>query len=116
MLTTERIKGVKISEISPLTRIEHDFHPVADELTRAYLKQITIDGHFHADPHPGNVFVVLADAENPLTPSEAKAIDRRACRASRASRRSLGSKRRRSSKPLRSRPTSTSSCRSSTSA
>src|SRR3954471_15330538 len=59
ILTMERIKGVKISEISPLTRIEHDFHPVADELTRAYLKQITIDGHFHADPHPGNVFVVL---------------------------------------------------------
>ena len=77
ILTTERIKGVKISEISPLTRIEHDFHPVAEELTRAYLKQITIDGHFHADPHPGNVFVVLADAENPMTPSEAKAIDRR---------------------------------------
>jgi predicted unusual protein kinase regulating ubiquinone biosynthesis (AarF/ABC1/UbiB family) len=77
VLTTERIKGEKISEISPLTRIEHDFHPVADELTRAYLKQITIDGHFHADPHPGNVFVVLADAENPLTPSEAKAMDRR---------------------------------------
>ena len=77
VLTTERIKGVKIDEISPLTRIEHDFHPVADELTRAYLKQITIDGHFHADPHPGNVFVVLADSENPLTPSEAKAMDRR---------------------------------------
>jgi len=77
VLTTERIKGVKIDEISPLTRIEHDFNPVADELTRAYLKQITIDGHFHADPHPGNVFVVLADSENPLTPSEAKAMDRR---------------------------------------
>jgi predicted unusual protein kinase regulating ubiquinone biosynthesis (AarF/ABC1/UbiB family) len=77
VLTTERIRGEKISEVSPLTRIEHDFHAVADELTRAYLKQITIDGHFHADPHPGNVFVVLPDAENPLTPSEAKAIDRR---------------------------------------
>jgi ubiquinone biosynthesis protein len=77
VLTLERIRGVKISEISPLIRIEHDFHPVADELTRAYLKQITIDGHFHADPHPGNVFVVLADAHNPLTPSEAKAMDRR---------------------------------------
>jgi len=77
VLTTERIHGVKISEVSPLTRIEHDFHPVADDLTRAYLKQITIDGHFHADPHPGNVFVVLADQDNPLTPSEAKALDRR---------------------------------------
>jgi ubiquinone biosynthesis protein len=77
VLTIERIKGVKIGDISPLTRIEHDFHPVADELTRAYLKQITIDGHFHADPHPGNVFVILANSENPMTPSEAKAIDRR---------------------------------------
>ena len=60
-----------------MTRLEHDFHPVAVELTRAYLKQITIDGHFHADPHPGNVFVVLADSENPPTPSEVKASDRR---------------------------------------
>jgi len=77
VLTIERIYGSKIGEISPLVRIEHDFHPVADELTRAYLKQITIEGHFHADPHPGNVFVVLADSENPLTPSEAKARDRR---------------------------------------
>ena len=75
--TSERIRGSKLDSISPLTRLEHDFHPVAVELTRAYLKQITIDGHFHADPHPGNVFVVLADAENPPTPSEVKASDRR---------------------------------------
>jgi predicted unusual protein kinase regulating ubiquinone biosynthesis (AarF/ABC1/UbiB family) len=78
VLTTERIRGAKIDSVSPLTRLEHDFHPVAVELTRAYLKQITIDGHFHADPHPGNVFVVLAESENPSTPSEAKANDRRA--------------------------------------
>jgi ubiquinone biosynthesis protein len=77
VLTTERIRGSKIDSVSPLTRLEHDFHPVARELTRAYLKQITIDGHFHADPHPGNVFVILADAENPPTPSEVKASDRR---------------------------------------
>ena len=77
VLTTERIRGSKIDAISPLTRLEHDFHPVAEELTRAYLKQITIDGHFHADPHPGNVFVVLRDSENPPTPSEVKASDRR---------------------------------------
>jgi predicted unusual protein kinase regulating ubiquinone biosynthesis (AarF/ABC1/UbiB family) len=78
VLTTERIRGTKISEVSPLVRIEHEFHPVADELTRAYLKQITIDGHFHADPHPGNIFVVMADQENPWTPSEVKAMNRRA--------------------------------------
>jgi len=78
VLTTERIRGTKIDDITPLTRIEHDFRPVADDLTRAYLKQITIDGHFHADPHPGNVFVVLPNTGNPLTPSEVKATDRRA--------------------------------------
>ena len=77
VLTNERIRGSKLDSISPLTRLEHDFHPVAVELTRAYLKQITIDGHFHADPHPGNVFVVLADSVNPPTPSEVKASDRR---------------------------------------
>ena len=80
VLTTERIRGVKIDEISPLTRIEREFHPVAEELTRAYLKQICIDGHFHADPHPGNVFVVLAETENPQTPSEVKANERRAAK------------------------------------
>ncbi len=77
VLTTERIRGAKIDSISPLARLEHDFHPVAVELTRAYLKQITIDGHFHADPHPGNVFVVLADSVNPQTPAEVKATERR---------------------------------------
>lgn len=78
VLTTERIRGTKLDAVSPLTRLEHDFHPVAEDLIRAYLKQITIDGHFHADPHPGNVFVVLPSDENPPTPSEMKASDRRA--------------------------------------
>ncbi|MGH7623075.1 MAG: ABC1 kinase family protein, partial [Gemmatimonadaceae bacterium] len=78
VLTTERVRGQKISDVSPLVRVEHDFHPIADELTRAYLKQITIDGHFHADPHPGNMFIVLPEDANPPTPSEARANDRRA--------------------------------------
>jgi predicted unusual protein kinase regulating ubiquinone biosynthesis (AarF/ABC1/UbiB family) len=37
-----------------------------------------VDGHFHADPHPGNVFVILPEMENPLTPAELNAQDRRA--------------------------------------
>jgi len=77
VLTTDRIRGLKIDEITPLTRIENDFVPLAEEITRAYLKTIIIDGHFHADPHPGNVFVVLPDTGNPLTPAELKAQDRR---------------------------------------
>lgn len=77
VLTTERIRGVKIQDIPPMTRIEHDFGPLADEFAKAYLQQITIDGHFHADPHPGNVFIVLPGMENPWTPSEIAAGERR---------------------------------------
>lgn len=70
VLTSERIRGVRIDEIPPVARTELDLRPLADELTRAYLKQIAAEGHFHADPHPGNVFVVLPETPNPPTPSE----------------------------------------------
>ncbi len=73
VLTMERIRGVKVDCVPPLARLDRDFRPVAEELTRAYLKQITIDGHFHADPHPGNIFVVLPRDDNPATPAEAHA-------------------------------------------
>jgi predicted unusual protein kinase regulating ubiquinone biosynthesis (AarF/ABC1/UbiB family) len=68
---------VKIDAVPQLTRIEHDFRPVAEEFARGYLKQITVDGHFHADPHPGNVFVILPGRDNPMTPSEVVAGERR---------------------------------------
>ncbi|MEO8193972.1 MAG: AarF/UbiB family protein [Gemmatimonadales bacterium] len=77
VLTTQRVRGRKISEIPPITRIEYDFEPLADEFARAYLHQVTATGHFHADPHPGNIFVVLPGRPNPLTPAEAAALDRR---------------------------------------
>jgi predicted unusual protein kinase regulating ubiquinone biosynthesis (AarF/ABC1/UbiB family) len=77
VLTTERIHGLKVDKVSPLTHLEHDFTPVAEELTRAYLKNITLDGFFHADPHPGNVFVVLPGMRNPPTPSDVAAENRR---------------------------------------
>jgi predicted unusual protein kinase regulating ubiquinone biosynthesis (AarF/ABC1/UbiB family) len=34
-----------------------DGQSLSEELFRAYLKQILVDGFFHADPHPGNVFI-----------------------------------------------------------
>jgi predicted unusual protein kinase regulating ubiquinone biosynthesis (AarF/ABC1/UbiB family) len=77
VLTTQRVRGVKISEIPPISRIEYDFEELAEEFARAYLHQITVNGHFHADPHPGNIFVVLPGRDNPLTPAEAAAMDRR---------------------------------------
>jgi ubiquinone biosynthesis protein len=77
VLTMERVHGVKVDAVPRIARIEHDFTPVADELTRAYLKGITIDGFFHADPHPGNVFVVMRGTRNPRTPAEVVSEDRR---------------------------------------
>jgi ubiquinone biosynthesis protein len=40
-----------------VVRIELDREVLAETLVRAYLKQIVIDGVFHADPHPGNVLI-----------------------------------------------------------
>ncbi len=57
VLTMEYIPGKKITEITPLKLMEIDGPNLADELFRAYLKQILVDGAFHADPHPGNVFL-----------------------------------------------------------
>jgi predicted unusual protein kinase regulating ubiquinone biosynthesis (AarF/ABC1/UbiB family) len=57
VLTMEFIRGRKITSISPLARLELDGDVLAEELFRAYLKQILVDGFFHADPHPGNVFL-----------------------------------------------------------
>ena len=77
VMTTERIKGVKIDSIPPIARIEYEFADLAEEFAHAYLHQITDSGHFHADPHPGNVFIVLPGPDNPRTPAEAAADDRR---------------------------------------
>ena len=77
VLTTERIKGIKISDIPAVSRVDYDFGTLAEELAHAYLHMITVEGHFHADPHPGNIFVVLPGRENPLTPGELVEADRR---------------------------------------
>jgi len=57
VLTMDWVPGTKITAVSPLERTELDGAVVADELFRAYLQQILIDGVFHADPHPGNVLL-----------------------------------------------------------
>jgi predicted unusual protein kinase regulating ubiquinone biosynthesis (AarF/ABC1/UbiB family) len=57
VLTMDYVSGRKITDLTPLARIDLDGHMLADYLFRAYLQQILIDGFFHADPHPGNVFL-----------------------------------------------------------
>jgi predicted unusual protein kinase regulating ubiquinone biosynthesis (AarF/ABC1/UbiB family) len=57
VLTMEYVPGIKITEMSPIARMEFDGGALAEELFRAYLEQILVHGFFHADPHPGNVFL-----------------------------------------------------------
>ena len=57
VLTMDYISGKKITSLSPLRLLEVDGPGLSEELFRAYLKQLLVDGFFHADPHPGNVFV-----------------------------------------------------------
>jgi ubiquinone biosynthesis protein len=55
VLVTEYIHGTKISEI---TRTLEEKKAIARNGFRSVLKQIFIDGFFHGDPHPGNLFVL----------------------------------------------------------
>ncbi|MEJ6023175.1 ABC1 kinase family protein [Ramlibacter sp. PS4R-6] len=57
VLTMERVVGTKITKLSGFARLDIDGTALIDELFHAYLKQVLVDGLFHADPHPGNVFI-----------------------------------------------------------
>ncbi len=57
VLTMQYVGGQKITAYSPLIALDIDGPALAEELFRAYLHQILVVGVFHADPHPGNVFL-----------------------------------------------------------
>lgn len=57
ILTMDHVTGKKVTKLSPLTRLDIDGEALAEELFKAYLHQILVDGFFHADPHPGNIFL-----------------------------------------------------------
>jgi predicted unusual protein kinase regulating ubiquinone biosynthesis (AarF/ABC1/UbiB family) len=60
VLTMDCIAGRKVTSLGPLAQLDLDGALLAETLFRAYLKQVLIDGLFHADPHPGNVFITDA--------------------------------------------------------
>jgi ubiquinone biosynthesis protein len=59
VLTMEWIHGVKISDIGAIEAAGLERETVARNALRAVIKQLLIDGFFHADPHPGNLLVNL---------------------------------------------------------
>ncbi|WP_078812175.1 ABC1 kinase family protein [Prosthecobacter debontii] len=63
VLTMEYIDGTKITKLHPIVRLEVDGTALAEEVFRSYLHQILIVGVFHADPHPGNVFLTADNSK-----------------------------------------------------
>ncbi len=57
VLTLEDVFAIKITDYDQITAAGIDRAEVARVLLDTYLKQIFEDGFFHADPHPGNLFV-----------------------------------------------------------
>lgn len=62
VLTMEFVKGEKISNISPLRRTELDVKKITENIFKAYLKQILVDGFIHSDPHLGNLLLMSNDS------------------------------------------------------
>lgn len=58
VLTMEYVPGIKISELDELIRQDYDLKEIARRGADAFLRQVLDYGLFHADPHPGNVFIL----------------------------------------------------------
>jgi ubiquinone biosynthesis protein len=58
MIVMERLDGVRIDDIEGIKRLGIDRREIALKGVDAYFKMFLEDGFFHADPHPGNIFVM----------------------------------------------------------
>ena len=58
VLTMEYVPGIKISEVDKLLAAGYDPKEIARRGADAFLKQVLDYGLFHADPHPGNLFIL----------------------------------------------------------
>ena len=65
VITMERVRGVPISDIDTLRAKGVDLRVLSERGTRIFFTQVFRDSFFHADMHPGNIFVDIADPRNP---------------------------------------------------
>src|SRR5690606_26566287 len=61
VLTMDYLDGIKITNIEALRQAGVDPGQVADSLIDLFNTMILKHGSFHADPHPGNLFVIPSD-------------------------------------------------------
>jgi len=66
VLTMEYIDGIKASELEKLESAGLDRKIIAFNGAQAILKQVFEHGFFHADPHPGNIFILPNNVIAPL--------------------------------------------------
>jgi len=57
VLVMEYLEGIKITDVDALQDAGIDLQAVSQLVTDAYCEQLFLHGMFHADPHPGNLFV-----------------------------------------------------------
>ncbi len=67
LMVMERIYGIKLSDLAAVDAAGISRHELAERINSTYLKQFFLDGFFHADPHPGNLFVRIEDDLPPTT-------------------------------------------------
>ena len=65
VLVMERIHGVSLRELDLLRQRGANFQVLAERGVEIFFKQVFRDNFFHADMHPGNIFVDLADPARP---------------------------------------------------
>jgi predicted unusual protein kinase regulating ubiquinone biosynthesis (AarF/ABC1/UbiB family) len=75
VLTLEDVFAIKITDYDAITAAGIDRGEVARKLLDTYLEQIFEDGFFHADPHPGNLFITpLPPAKSSAKKSKSKTV------------------------------------------
>jgi ubiquinone biosynthesis protein len=57
VLTTERVAGIRVDDKEALLAAGHSIESLLRHAADAFFKQVFRDGFFHADLHPGNIFV-----------------------------------------------------------
>jgi ubiquinone biosynthesis protein len=58
VMVQERIYGIKINDYSALAAAGYDPYRIALNASKAIIKEVLVDGYFHADPHPGNILIL----------------------------------------------------------
>ncbi len=67
VLAMERVSGISVRDVDALKDAGVDLRWLAEYGVEVFFTQVFRDNFFHADMHPGNIFVVPAEAGNPAT-------------------------------------------------